>query len=262
MNILDKIMEEKFYAVDKLKQTYTKNYFEQQPSFKQKSISLKNVFKENNDAHTVNVIAEFKRKSPSKGIINASASVKQVTLGYQKYGAAGISILTEENHFGGKNQDIIDVRKDIVIPILRKDFIMDEVQILETKALGADVILLIAACLSPKLVKQLSQFAQKIGLEVLLELHIEEELNHICDTVDFVGINNRNLKTFEVNLEQSVMMKNKIGKSFLTIAESGISSIGDINYLKKEGFDGFLIGELFMKNKQLVEGYKDFMQQL
>jgi indole-3-glycerol phosphate synthase len=259
MNILDKIMEEKFNAVDKLKQNYTKNYFEQQPAFKQKCISLKNIFKEN--VHT-NIIAEFKRQSPSKGIINATAKVKQVVQGYQKYGAAAVSILTEENHFGGKNQDIIDVRKDIVIPILRKDFIMEEVQILEAKALGADVILLIAACLSPKLVKQLSQFAQKIGLEVLLELHTEEELNHVCETVDFVGINNRNLKTFEVNLEQSIMMKNKIGKSFLTIAESGISSIADINYLKNEGFDGFLIGELFMKNEHPISAFKDFMSQL
>ena len=245
MNILDTIIATKHAEVAALKKQGTTKYYEQQPYFERGCISLLQKF--DTTKIGVNIIAEYKRQSPSKGIINAAATVQEVTLAYQQFGAVCCSILTDEQYFGGSLNDILDVREQLNIPILRKDFIINEIQILEAKAIGADVILLIAACLTPKQVKQLSTFACSLGLQVLLELHAEVELNHICDTVHFVGINNRNLKTFEVDLKQSIYMQSKIGNDYITIAESGIDSIDSLQMLQSNGFDGFLMGELFMK---------------
>jgi indole-3-glycerol phosphate synthase len=152
--------------------------------------------------------------------------------------------------------------RDNGVPLLRKDFMIDEYQILEAKAYGADVILLIAACLSPQKVQELAAAAKKLDLEVLLELHDESELEHICDAVDLVGVNNRNLKTFEVNLEHSIKLAEKVDGRFIKVAESGINEVGNINYLKEHGFQGFLIGEYFMKQESPMEAFKNFVYEL
>jgi indole-3-glycerol phosphate synthase len=259
MNILDTIIAHKKIEVALDKRLFTIRDLEETIPFNMPCISLKKRYQQKS---TTGIIAEYKRKSPSKGIINDQALVDTVVAQYEQYGAAACSILTDSEFFGGSNEDILKVRGKANLPILRKEFIIDEFQIVQAKSIGADVILLIAACLSVNEVKQLSAFAKSFGLEVLLELHDEAELLHICDSVDFVGINNRNLKNFEVNLEQSVIMKNKISTNFISIAESGIHSVENLQFLKKEGFDGFLIGEKFMKEINPGLAFEAFVKQI
>jgi indole-3-glycerol phosphate synthase len=207
------------------------------------------------------IIAEFKRRSPSKGIINNRDSVEAVTKAYYGYGASGISILTDHKFFGGSLDDLLSAR-DSELPLLRKDFTIDEYQVVEARAFGADVILLIAACLTPQEVKNLSVAAHNLELEVLLELHDETELDHICDSIDMVGVNNRNLKNFEVDLEHSVRLAQKIDDRFIKVAESGINDVANIHYLKQHGFKGFLIGEHFMKQDNPMQAFKNFTYEL
>jgi indole-3-glycerol phosphate synthase len=209
------------------------------------------------------IIAEFKRKSPSKGWFKPKElEVEPVVRSYNDLGAAGISILTDGEFFGGDLDDLIQAKVISDIPVLRKDFIIDEWQIAEAKAFGADVILLIAACLSKVEVKQLAGYAKSIGLEVLLEIHNEDELEHICDETDMVGVNNRNLKTFEVDIATSLRLINKIPTTKPAIAESGINSIETIVTLRNAGFKGFLIGEAFMKEANPAIAFADFINDL
>ncbi|MEQ1798553.1 MAG: indole-3-glycerol phosphate synthase TrpC [Lacibacter sp.] len=207
------------------------------------------------------IIAEFKRKSPSKGIINDQVDVVEVTSAYANNGASCLSVLTDELFFGGSTEDLLKARIN-QIPILRKDFIVDEYQITEAKSMGADVILLIAACLTPAEVKRLAAFAKSLGLEVLLELHAEEELGHICEETEIVGINNRNLKTFEVDIERSLRMAKQIPADKIKVAESGISSVENILLFKENGFRGFLIGENFMKEENPGKAFEQFVRTL
>lgn len=232
--------------------------FEQMPLFGEKRKSLKQSLLAKG---STGIIAEFKRKSPSKGIINANADVESITASYSKY-AAGISVLTDELHFGGTNDDLIIARETVSVPLLRKDFIIDEYQLYEAKAIGADVILLIAACLSKAEAKQLAKKAKELNLEVLLEVHNEEELAHICDDVTMIGVNNRNLKTFEVNINTSLDLINKLPKEKPAIAESGISNINSILSLRNAGFKGFLIGENFMKHADPSVAFIQFVTAL
>ena len=209
------------------------------------------------------IIAEFKRKSPSKGWFKTKElEVEPVVRHYNDKGAAGISVLTDEDYFGGDLDDLIQTKVISDIPVLRKDFIVDEWQIAEAKAFGADVILLIAACLSPGEVKQLAIFTKMIGLEVLLEIHNEDELAHICDEVDMVGVNNRNLKNFEVDIRTSLQLIDMIPPDKPAIAESGISKVETIVTLRKAGFRGFLIGETFMKEPDPGAAFSAFIKQL
>jgi indole-3-glycerol phosphate synthase len=258
MNILEKIVEHKRTEVEERKKEVDVKTLERERFFTRQTYSLKGFI---SDPVKTGIIAEYKRKSPSKGIINDRNSVESVTRMYAAYGASGISVLTDYNFFGGSLDDLIAAR-DNEVPLLRKEFMIDEYQILEAKAFGADVILLIAACLSPKEVKDLAAAAKKLGLEVLLELHDESELDHICDEVDLVGVNNRNLKNFEVDLEHSVRMAEKIGNGFIKIAESGINDVNNIRYLKQQGFEGFLIGEYFMKQEDPGRAFKEFTYSL
>jgi indole-3-glycerol phosphate synthase len=258
-DILEEIVLERKKIVQQLKNILPVEAWEMMPLFEKECISLKQSLERN--AGT-GIIAEFKRASPSKGIINDNADVFDVVLDYELNGASAVSILTEPIFFRGNNDDILNVARSITIPILRKDFIIDSYQIFESKAIGADIILLIAACLSPKEVKTLATTAKQIGLEVLLELHDESELGHICREVDLVGVNNRNLKNFEVDLEHSVRMAEKIGSSFVKIAESGINDIKNIRYLEQYGFKGFLIGEHFMKQEDPGKAFKEFTYSL
>jgi len=258
MNILEKIIEHKRKEVQQRKKEVDVKALEAERFFTRQTYSLKQFV---SDPAKTGIIAEYKRKSPSKGIINDRDSVESVTGTYAANGASGISVLTDYNFFGGSLDDLVAAR-DNDVPLLRKEFMIDEYQIVEAKAFGADVILLIAACLSPNEVKDLATAARKLRLEVLLELHDQSELDHICDEIDLVGVNNRNLKNFEVDLEHSVRMAEKIGEGFIKIAESGINDVNNIRYLKQHGFKGFLIGEYFMKQEDPGQAFKEFTYSL
>ncbi|MGI8951042.1 MAG: indole-3-glycerol phosphate synthase TrpC [Chitinophagaceae bacterium] len=258
MNILDQIIAYKKVQVKNQKSKKKIVELEQSKFFSRHTFSLKkNLMNENKTG----VIAEFKRKSPSKGIINNYADVIEITNAYKKYGASALSILTDEKFFEGNENDLIQARINSV-PILRKDFIVDEYQVIESKSIGADVILLIAACLTKKQVQQFAALAKKLGLEVLLEIHSQQEFEHICDKVDFIGINNRNLKTFEVAINTSFNLIKKIPKEKIVISESGISNIDTIIKLKQAGFKGFLIGEYFMKQVNPAIAFQKFVEEL
>ena len=258
MNILDKIIEQKKIEIAKAKELISVEQLKQNKLFDRRSISLKEFLL---DKTKTGIIAEFKRRSPSKGIINDTADVAAVTKAYTLNGAGCLSILTDEHFFGGSNQDLITARIND-IPILRKDFIIDEYQLVEAKAIGADVILLIAACLSVNRLKELASFAGQLQLEVLLEIHNEEELGHICDEVNFVGVNNRDLKTFAVDIDRCIALGKQIPANIIKIAESGIDNINTIKIFAAAGFNGFLIGEKFMKEKDPGQAFTEFAQQL
>ena len=258
MNILDSIIKYKKIQIAKDKQTISQRALMQKPGFHRQVLSLKQFLL---DETKTGIIAEFKRKSPSKGTINNIADVVEVTKSYTENGAACLSVLTDTNFFGGSANDLIKARVNN-IPILRKDFIIDKYQVIEAKAIGADVILLIAACLSPQDVQELAFFAKSLGLEVLLEIHNEDELKHICDEVDFVGINNRDLKTFTVDINKSIELGKQIPTGKIKIAESGISEIETIRVFKEAGFKGFLMGENFMKAENPGKEFIQFVQQL
>lgn len=258
MNILDEIIDYKRGEVAKRKLTVSISDLEKRDQFSRPVLSLTQSLLD----HTkTGIIAEFKRKSPSKGLINGSADVQQVTGAYTASGASALSVLTDEHFFGGSDGDLLKARVNN-IPLLRKEFIIDEYQIVEAKSLGADVILLIAACLTPAEVKTLAGVARKLGLEVLLELHAEEELAHICDETEVVGINNRNLKTFEVDIDRSLRMAERIPSSKIKVAESGISSVENIRLFRDHGFHGFLIGETFMKEADPGNAFKRFVERI
>jgi len=253
MTILDKIIERKKEEVAFAKSKISVTQLKKSEFFDRKTISLKESLKNKNG-----IIAEFKRQSPSKGIINNGVSPLEVVSAYEKFGASGISILTDKDFFDGSFDDILNVRSHINIPILRKDFMIDEYQFYEAKSVGADVILLIAACLSPTQVQEFTELSHELGLEVLLEIHTEEELKHCNSNIDLVGINNRNLKDFKVDLQHSVNLKNLLPENVLSVAESGIYNVEDFKYLKEKGFDGFLMGEYFMKNENPAKAFEEF----
>lgn len=209
------------------------------------------------------IIAEFKRRSPSKGILNANATIANTTTGYVAAGASALSILTDTQYFGGRNDDLMQARDINECPILRKDFTVDEYQVVEAKSIGADAILLIAAILTPKDAHNLCTLAHSFGLEVLLEVHDEVEVEKFSSLpVDLIGVNNRNLKTFEVSIETSKRLASAIPKNVAKISESGISDPSAIHDLREHGYDGFLVGESFMKSQHPGKAAKDFMSKL
>jgi len=260
MDILEKIISHKKKEVAERKNLYPVKLLEQSVFFSRPTISLKMALKGKNQS---GVIAEFKRQSPSKGIINGEADVLQTTKGYVSAGATGLSVLTDKDFFGGSNVDLIAARSVNECPILRKDFIVDEYQIIEAKSIGADVILLIAAGLPPEKLEALSKFSHSMGLEVLLEVHSEEELNaNLSSSIDMVGVNNRNLKTFEVDLGLSRQLSKVIPNEFVKISESGIGYPETVVELRKFGYDGFLMGENFMKHERPELVAKEFIESL
>lgn len=254
MNILDKIIARKKQEIEDSKSKISLQQLKDSKFFGRKTFSLKETLESKSG-----IIAEFKRQSPSKGIINNKVFPLEVASVYEKFGASGISILTDKDFFGGSFDDILSVRDHIQIPILRKDFMVDEYQFYEAKSIGADVILLIAACLSPNQVSEFTELAHDLDLEILLEIHTEEELQHINKSIDFVGINNRNLKDFKVDLQHSVNLKNQLPENILSVAESGIYNEDDFKYLKEKGFNGFLMGEYFMKNENPGNKFSEFV---
>ena len=259
MSILDTIVKRKKEWVESQKQLVPLSVLKNAEMYQRSSLSLSSRI---SNGEGSGIIAEFKRKSPSKGNINITAKVVEVTQAYQLNGASAVSILTDIDFFGGSDQDLIDARKQLSIPILRKDFIIDEYQIHEAKAIGADLILLIAACLTTAEVSSYSQLANELGLEVLLELHDNEELGHICNTVQFVGINNRSLKTFDVDVHRSLRMAAAIPSHYIKVAESGIDDPAQVRLFKENGYQAFLIGENFMKTTNPGNALGEFINQI
>lgn len=259
MNILDKIIFDKKREVILKKSIIPVSQLEASVFFEKETISLSNSLRNSNTG----IIAEHKRRSPSKAEINYNFTVEEVVKGYENAGACGISVLTDGKYFGGSLDDLLLARATVNIPLLRKEFIVDEYQILEAKAHGADLILLIAAVLTREEIGALSQFAKNLGLEVLLEVHNQEELDKsIMPTLDMIGVNNRNLKTFEVSLDFSKQLASLIPDDFVKVSESGISSVEAITELKPYGYKGFLIGENFMKTNDAGKAASAFISNL
>jgi len=259
MNILDKIVKDKYKEVDLKKSMIPTTQLEASVLFERKTASLANALRHSQTG----IIAEHKRRSPSKETINQNTNVGQVALGYENAGVSGMSVLTDIKYFGGSIEDLVLARASVQMPLLRKEFIISEYQILEAKAYGADVILLIAAILSKEEIKTFSELAKQLGLDVLLEVHNEAELQKsIMPSLDMLGVNNRNLKTFKVSLETSKSLSKLIPDDFVKVSESGISSIDAITDLKQYGYQGFLIGENFMKTENPGKSAKEFIQKL
>ncbi|MPR34172.1 indole-3-glycerol phosphate synthase TrpC [Salmonirosea aquatica] len=246
MNILEKIVAHKRSEVAASKVAKHQRDFEKDTLFSRPTLSLAHALRQ---TPAPGIIAEFKRQSPSKGIINAHARPEVVTAGFTAGGAKGLSVLTDTEFFGGTFDDFSKARAaNPHTPMLRKDFMVDEYQLFEAKSLGADVILLIAACLSPQEVQTLARKAHELKLEVLLEVHNAEELREcLCEDVDMVGVNNRNLKTFSTFTETSLELAETIPDTFVKISESGLKDTETILNLFQHGYQGFLIGETFMK---------------
>ena len=259
MNILDLIITDKKIEVNQRKRIFPSAYWESSPLFERKTKSLAKSLKASNSG----IIAEHKRRSPSKQNINSSLSVEKVARGYESAGVCGMSILTDGKYFGGSLDDLTIARAVSDFPLLRKEFIIDEYQIIEAKAFGADAILLIAAILSPQEILSFSKTAKSLGLDILLEVHNLNELEKsIMPSIDLIGVNNRNLKTFKVSLETSRSLAEEIPAEFIKVSESGISEVASIKKLKAIGYKGFLVGENFMKTDNPGLAAKDFINQL
>jgi indole-3-glycerol phosphate synthase len=260
MDILEKIVQHKQQEVNDLKELYPVKLLEKSLFFESKPVSLKKYIQREDKS---GIIAEIKRKSPSKGTINSHVSVEQTSIGYMQAGASGLSVLTDNQFFGGSAEDLKTARIFNFCPILRKDFIIEEYQIIESKSLGADVILLIAAILNKEQIKGFGSLAQSLGMEVLLEVHNEKELEGtIGDHANLIGVNNRNLKTFETDVNTSKELSSVIPEDFVKVSESGISDPNTIKELKTYGFEGFLIGETFMSHGRPEKAAKEFIEQL
>lgn len=259
MTILDTIIAHKYLELKQAKTIMPVSQLEKSDMFERDTLSLTDRLKQSNTG----IIAEYKRRSPSKDAINLVSSILDVAKGYESAGVCGMSVLTDRKFFGGSLEDLESARAHCDLPILRKEFIIDEYQIVAAKAYGADVILLIAAVLTRKDIIRLSKFAKSLGLEVLLEVHNEAELTKsLMPSLDMLGVNNRNLKTFEVSLDTSKNLADKIPGDFVKISESGIGTAEAIKELQKYGYRGFLIGENFMKTKNPGETAKTFIQDM
>ncbi|PIB32544.1 indole-3-glycerol phosphate synthase [Gaetbulibacter sp. 5U11] len=259
MDILTKIVNDKRIEVNLRKQLIPIKQLEHSILFERETVSLAKKLKASNTG----IIAEHKRRSPSKQVINHDLNVFDVAKGYEDAGVCGMSVLTDGKYFGGSLDDLLTARASCNLPLLRKEFIIDSYQIIEAKAYGADVILLIAAILTKEEIKTFSELAKSLNLDVLLEVHNEAELHKsIMPSLDMLGVNNRNLKTFEVSLETSKQLSNLIPNDFVKVSESGISSIQAIKTLQPYGYKGYLIGENFMKTNNAGESVKQFIKTL
>ena len=259
MDILSKIVADKRREVKLRKSVIPVSQLEQGFLYNTDTISLVNKLKSSDSG----IIAEHKRRSPSRLVINNSFNVADVAKGYETAGVCGMSVLTDSRYFGGSLDDLLIARASCKLPLLRKEFVIDEYQIIEAKTFGADIILLIASILKKEEIKLFSELAKSIGLEVLLEVHNEEELNRsIMASIDMIGVNNRNLKTFEVSTKISKELSELIPDEFVKVSESGISSVETIKDLKEYGYQGFLIGENFMKSNNAGESAKQFIKLL
>ncbi|MFN4122999.1 MAG: indole-3-glycerol phosphate synthase TrpC [Flavobacteriales bacterium] len=258
--MLQNIIDQKIKEVEHRKSLYPIALLESSLHFTAPIVSLKEYILRPDKS---GIIAEFKRKSPSKGLINPYANVERTTIGYMQAGASALSILTDEHFFAASNADLIEARKCNYCPILRKDFIIDPYQIVEARSIGADCILLIAAVLNQSELKAFTAQAHDLGMEVLVEIHADSELDGALECeADLIGVNNRNLKTMEVDPDYSFKMAEKIPTEKVKIAESGIQNPRDVIQLREAGYQGFLIGELFMRNSRPEKACQNFIEQL
>ncbi len=260
MNILEKILARKEEEVREKKALYSQKLLEQRIYFETKTVSLKKYLLRKDKS---GIIAEIKRKSPSRGVLNPAVSIERTSIGYMQAGASALSVLTDKDFFGGSNEDLTTARKFNFCPILRKDFIIDEYQIVEAKSIGADAILLIAAALKGDRLKELAAFAKSLGLETLMEVHNGEELDAgLNEHIDLVGVNNRDLTTFDVNLDTSRNLAARIPSEFIKVSESGIHQPEQVVELKEHGYEGFLIGEQFMRENRPEKACARFIEKL
>ncbi|HKK41540.1 MAG TPA: indole-3-glycerol phosphate synthase TrpC [Bacteroidales bacterium] len=259
MNILADIIANKIEEVKLVSERIPLADLKRKDYFSRSPVSLSDYLLDTNKS---GIIAEYKRKSPSKGEINKAATVAEVTQGYSRSGASALSVLTDNKYFGGSLSDLSEARKYNNLPLLRKDFIISEYQVFESKAIGADAVLLIAAVLESNRLRDLARLAQSLGLEVLMEIHNATELEKVNGYVDIIGVNNRNLDTFIVDLNTSIELAKIIPGDFIRISESGISSPESIALLRKSGYKGFLIGERFMTSDDPVKAFSDFVKSI
>jgi indole-3-glycerol phosphate synthase len=257
-NILDKIIANKRLEVEKQKNITSLAELEKQIANVPETLS----FREALINSKTGIIAEFKRRSPSRNWIFKDARVEDVIPLYSQNGASAISVLTDMDFFGGELADLELARSLTKTPLLRKDFVIDEYQLYQAKASGASAILLIASALTVTETKQLAQKAKELNLDVLLEIHNEQESGHINDKVDVVGVNNRNLGTFVTDVQISFYLADKIPDGFVKISESGISQPQTVIDLRQAGYRGFLMGENFMKTGNPGKALEDFIKQL
>jgi len=259
MNILSRIIEAKSAEVSQRKSVFPVSVLESLPLFDRQTRSLKESIMDNNKT---GIIAEFKRRSPSKGPINLLADVEKVVMDYEYYGASAISVLTDDSFFGGTSLDLEKTANAVRhIPVLRKEFIIDEYQVIESKAIGADAILLIASVLPKEKIVAFTSLAHSFGLEVLLEIHEEEEIKSIPDRCDVLGVNNRDLKTFSVDIQRAVRLFKKLPEHVTKISESGIDTPLTYKQLVEAGYDGALIGALFMKDADPGASFFSFVSE-
>jgi indole-3-glycerol phosphate synthase len=259
MNILEKIVAHKKKEVEERRALYPQKLLEKSIYFSSPCVSFSGYLQRTD---MPGIIAEFKRSSPSKGMINQYAPVERTSIGYMQAGASALSILTDTAFFGGKNEDLITARKFNYCPILRKDFFIDEYQVMEAKAIGADVVLLLANVLDAKTIKSMAKLARSLGMEVLLEVRDVKELDSVNEYVNAVGVNNRDLRNFKVDVKQSYKIGEKIPKQFIKVSESGIDSPDSIREFRKAGFKGFLIGEAFMRHGRPEVACADFIKSI
>lgn len=256
MNYLEKIIAHKKEEVTQKRKKIKLKDLEESFYFKQSTRSLSASIR----SKEFGVIAEIKRKSPSKGMINGNLNVVETAIQYEKFGAAGISVLTDKHFFGGSNEDLIFVRDSVQLPVLRKDFIIDEFQVFEAKSIGADCILLIAEVLDKTHLHELALIARSLGMEVLLEIHSASELSKLNDEVSLLGVNNRNLVTQTISLENSRTIFSYLPKDLPLISESGIQTAEDLQEMCEIGFDGALIGTSIVQHENPGEFLKQLQQ--
>ena len=257
-DILSEIIANKRFEVDFQKRSIPLEQLIDNLPAKQAKRSMRSALQSSSSG----IIAEFKRKSPSKGWIKEKAEIESIVPAYQQAGASALSILTDEKYFGGSLKDIRTARPLVNIPILRKDFIIDEYQLYQAKTIGADAILLIAAALPTDLCAELTEKAHELGLEVLLEIHNEAELEYITPDTDMIGINNRNLGSFYTDVQNSFRLAEQLPQNALLVSESGISEATIVKQLQQKGFRGFLIGETFMKTEAPGKSLNSFIRQI
>lgn len=259
MNILDEIVSWKKQEVSERKELIPTKKLEQSIYYPTKTVSLKEYVLRSDKS---GIIAEIKRKSPSAGIINGAVSVERTSIGYMMAGASALSVLTDTKYFGGSNEDLIEARKFNYCPILRKEFIIDEYQVIEAKSIGADAILLIAAILTENQLQQLMTLAHDLGMEVLVEVHKKEEIYDVLSDSNLVGVNNRNLDTFEVSIETSESLFEHLPESAVKVSESGISRPEYVQRLLEVGYRGFLIGGSFMQDTRPEHACRRFIREI
>lgn len=259
MTILEEIIAHKCAEVEERKSLYPVKLLEKSIYFNSQPVSLKQYLMR---PDKVGIIAEIKRSSPSLGKINPYVDIERTSIGYMQAGASALSILTDTKFFSGKNEDLTLARKFNYCPILRKDFVVDEYQIIEAKSIGADAVLLLANVLTKNKCNNFTSLAHQLGLEVLLETHTPEELDYYQAETDVIGINNRDLKTFEVDLSHSIALASKLPKEAIKVSESGLNKAEDVVFLKEAGFNGFLMGEKFMKQSRPEKACYQFISEV